>query len=338
MGIIINPQHNKIMANVIVPMDNQLGLTWELVGKDGNADVTWPKSSDGYEVNAGFHWKAAEEDSEAETTGTYAACVKAFDMDGAEMNDGSPVICHVLNMDGATATGAAVHLMTNEEFLAIGETVPGTALDVNIDACKLGFGCPEEVAEEGDEEEGDEGEEEEEEAGEDEETEEAGDDEADDAFQGDDDWGDDVSDAVGDAQDAVDETVDDAGDAVDEGTDLVDEGSDAVDGAMEEGNDYAEEGQEKAEAVVEAWSAPSAAWMVANPEASVNARWFQPKMAKSYDGLRRFGSGSVIQAYSVAPGEDGVLAVSEVNGKVALLGAQMLAAGAIALGTITLTM
>jgi len=74
--------------------------------------------------------------------------------------------------------------------------------------------------------------------------------------------------------------------------------------------------------------------------------WYQPAHAKAYTGLRRYGSGNWVQAYSVYPnnaeaeeGEEQSNFVTVPKGAVVMLmGASTLAAGAIALGAAALTL
>lgn len=71
------------------------------------------------------------------------------------------------------------------------------------------------------------------------------------------------------------------------------------------------------------------------PNAKVS--WYQPAVSKEYPGLRRYAAGDKVQAYSVRPGEDG-LVKEKVEGVQVLLGATNLVAGALALGTLALTL
>lgn len=201
-------------------------------------------------------------------------------------------------MEGNTATSAALHLLTAEEWAALGDSVPGTVVsDATIDISKLDGS--EEVAE--------------------------------DALQ-DDDWGDeetdefadDVEDAADDTGDALEDAADDTGAALEEAGDEIGEAFETAANATGEWLEGA--GKDIAAAFEKAFT----------PDATM--QWFLPAEAKEYSGMMRYGGGQQVQAYSVAAGEEGGLTATAQGLVVGLMGAKALAAGALALGTITLAM
>lgn len=290
---------NVLVAGVA---GSQIGTTWFITGQAPDAEESWPAWSDGLQVKADLLWLKLPEDSEV--AGSFATCVEHLDADGAQYGSGSPVVCHVLNMEGNTATGAALHLLTAEEWAALGDTVPGTLVsDAVIDAAKLGLGG--EVA---DEEEA-----------------------AEEAFQ-DDDWGD----------EETDEFADDVEDAADDTGDALEDAAEDTGAALEEvGNEIAAGLDEAAQASGEWLEAAgkdiAAAFEKAfTPDATMT--WWLPAEAEEYTGMHRYGAGQKVQAYSVAAGEEGGLTATAQGLVVGLMGANALAAGALALGTITLAM
>jgi len=74
--------------------------------------------------------------------------------------------------------------------------------------------------------------------------------------------------------------------------------------------------------------------------------WYQPAHAKAYSGLRRYGAGNWVQAYSVFPNTEEAVEGSDPDNFVVqpkgavrmLMGANSLMAGAIALGAAALTL
>merc|ERR1712228_169093 len=122
-----------------------------------------------------------------------------------------------------------------------------------------------------------------------------------DAFQGDDDWGDEVEDAAEELADAGEEAADDA-----------------VDAAVEEV-------EVTVEATVEAIPALPAATFT----------WFQPKTAKTYEGLKRYSGGDKVQAFSLVAVDEELTATKQGDVQT-LTGASALAATVIAFGALSL--
>merc|ERR1712166_36081 len=94
-----------------------------------------------------------------------------------------------------------------------------------------------------------------------------------------------------DADDAC-EALDDAGDDLDEaGDDVGAAFDDAGDALSAAGDDIGAAFEDAGAAIAKAFTFQSDATMT----------WYQPAHAKAYVGLRRYGSGNWVQAYSVYP-------------------------------------
>lgn len=140
-------------------------------------------------------------------------------------------------------------------------------------------------------------------------------------LQGDDDgWADTATDAIDDATDAVDSAEGDA--------------QDAVDGAVGDANAAVDNAKGEADAIIEKVKA----YVHSGP--SVTFQWYQPAMAKSYAGLRRYGAGDKVQAYTVAQNDDAdtPLVLEPTANVVTLAGATTLIAGVMAFGAATLSL
>ena len=88
-----------------------------------------------------------------------------------------------------------------------------------------------------------------------------------------------------DASEALDDAADDTGDAFEDAADDV---GDAFEAA---GDDVGAAFEDAGAAIAEAFTF----------QADATATWYQPAHAKAYVGLRRYGSGNWVQAYSVYP-------------------------------------
>merc|ERR1712226_1140339 len=96
-------------------------------------------------------------------------------------------------------------------------------------------------------------------------------------------------------EEVVDEVVDDAADEVDVEVDVtVEDATDAAEGAAADAVDAAVE----------------AAAEVIPPLPAATFLWWQPKVAKSYEGLRRYGAGDKVQAFSLVAA-DGTLTATK---------------------------
>lgn len=187
-------------------------------------------------------------------------------------------------MEGNEAKSLSVSSLTADEFTNLTPAAIGTPIAGAKNSAK-NLGLPDPVAEvkeeatEGDGD-GDAADPDAEEEGGDEAEEEA----ADDAFADGDDWGDEGDDASEEAEDAGDEATDEATDAADDGEEKSD---DTLGDLIKKGVDAIKE-------------------VIRTPDATYE--WYQPAVAKSYSGLRRYGSGDKVQVYSLGQQADAATA------------------------------
>merc|ERR1712226_274434 len=100
------------------------------------------------------------------------------------------------------------------------------------------------------------------------------------------------------AEEVVDEVVEDAADAA----------GDAVEDAFQGDDDWGDEVDEAVDEAADA--AVAAAAEVIPPLPAATFLWWQPKVAKSYEGLRRYGAGDKVQAFSLVAA-DGTLTATK---------------------------
>ena len=125
-----------------------LPVSWTLTGQGSDALVTWDAAlTDGYQLTAALSWLAVEDGEDGPAVGTYGACIEARDEDGAQVDSGHPVVCHLLSMEGNVATSLSANSLTAEEWAAASPSAAGTPIAGSVNSAAA-LGLPDEAAEE----------------------------------------------------------------------------------------------------------------------------------------------------------------------------------------------